>query len=424
MRKVITLILTIIVCLAWADVSVKKILETKSIKKYNQWIDQHKDECPVLKPKLVIIKQTKALPKIQSYEEIQQIERTLYPSENNPYIKKYEIIYYDNLGNYRYTQTINGYVDIWQYKDSEYLAVIRHDHPIYPSKSIMKIQNNLGNTIIAPENEIPYGFPVGENLFVEYPFSISGGSGKNPSVRIFSADGYLLNTLKETWTIDNAIISQDSQYIAMYALETDSYFDRTLIILSRDAKELWRETIGPPFEICFGNNNDVIIGVEGTVRIYDITGNLKYVRDISESKHISNIHPIINKNQLIVLIDSEMYLVDNTLKQILWNITIPDSSVVRYLLADEDGLYSVVVFNSHNVCIINNTNGSLIKSFKSPLGEKLTCKKEIEESKVAVKQYKAPADNWSCQFLCDYLIFEKAPDDKNKNGYYIIYFIE
>jgi len=53
MQKMILAILTFIFCLLWADVKVEKVLETTSIKEYNQWVKRNKARYPGLKPYLV-----------------------------------------------------------------------------------------------------------------------------------------------------------------------------------------------------------------------------------------------------------------------------------------------------------------------------------------------------------------------------------
>lgn len=418
--------ITILVCilLANARVNVKKLLETNSIKEYNQWITAHKNECPIFLPKTVFVNKTKDLPKNMSYETIKNIERTFYPSNDSKYVNEYELNYYDSEGNYRYTQTINGYVSVWQYVGSTYLGVLRHDHPIYPSKSIMEIFDVEGNSIITPENDIPYVFPVGSSLLIEYPISIAGGSGKNPKTRVFNMDGVLLNTLENIWVVDDAITSLDSQYIALYILETDSCLNRTLVVMSHDAKEIWRETIGPYFDICFDVNNDVIVGGQNTVRKYSINGDLIYNQDVMNNGNYSNIRNVANvanKDQFLAAGDSLMYLIEKSSGQVLQQTIIPENSVMRYLYVEKDGHYSLAVYNSNSVYVIDHASGSIIKNLTPPLGKMLTYKKVIDGSEVIVKQHEKPNDRWQCWYCNDYLIFEQKPDEKNENYEYIVY---
>jgi len=49
MQKMILAILTFIFCLLWAEVKVEKVLETTSIKEYNQWVKRNKARCRDLK---------------------------------------------------------------------------------------------------------------------------------------------------------------------------------------------------------------------------------------------------------------------------------------------------------------------------------------------------------------------------------------
>ena len=50
MHRTILLMLTFIFCLSWADVKVEKVLETTSIKEYNQWVKKNRTRYPGLKP--------------------------------------------------------------------------------------------------------------------------------------------------------------------------------------------------------------------------------------------------------------------------------------------------------------------------------------------------------------------------------------
>ncbi|MGQ9847753.1 MAG: hypothetical protein ACUVQP_09700 [Bacteroidales bacterium] len=50
MRRFILALATFIFCSFWAEVNVEKVLETTSIKKYNQWVKKNKARYPGLKP--------------------------------------------------------------------------------------------------------------------------------------------------------------------------------------------------------------------------------------------------------------------------------------------------------------------------------------------------------------------------------------
>ena len=118
MRRTIFAMFVFIFCLSWAEVKVEKVLETTSIKEYNQWVKRFKTEYPELRRIYVTAKLIKKTRKNES---------------------RYNIYYYDEDGKRDHTEELMGNVFI---KTSPYynaVGIYTSDHPyIWPSRTIIK----------------------------------------------------------------------------------------------------------------------------------------------------------------------------------------------------------------------------------------------------------------------------------------------
>lgn len=421
MHRKILLMLTFIFCLSWTEVKVEKVLETTSIKEYNQWVKQNKVKCPTLKPELVLVKQTRNSKTAGSYNEVFSIERTFSPPISSPFNSEYKIYYYDSVGNLKNIQVERGYISVWLYDEEGYIRIIRHDHPVYPSRSILEMYNVHGNVVFSPDDSMPYIFPTCAGFFIEYPFSIEGGRGEHPIVRIFSQDGRMLTKLTHVWTVDRVVLSPDTQHIALYALENENSYNRTLILISRNGKELWRKTIVQSFDFVFLDNHRLAIGTKGKVHEYGIDGKRLHIYNAFNDRRNPLTRYIADKDILVTSIGPEIHLYDNELKEKIQEIKIPESSVMRYLFTNIDGSHSIAIYNSHKVYILNNNTGTIVKIFKVLMGEETHYRKELNGSDIVMKKYIEPITNWKCYYSCNYLIFKTQSKDEPGVVHFIVY---
>ena len=273
MRKTFTLILILVIYFAWGDIKIEKILETGNIEEYNQWVADNKTKHADLRPIYIQIKLVKEAKSANSYAEVMAIERTFEPSINSHYVSEYMILYYDRSGELKKTGNESGYLSVWPYTEFDYVRIVKHDHPIYPSRSKFYLRDRNGNLVFPVNLDMPYVKPTGIGLFVEYPITIQGGPRENQTTRIFSSEGILMNTIQNFWTADEIYLSPDSQFLALSGLEKDTDTN-TIILISKDAEELWRLDFPTPFTVNFSSPNFITIGDKGEIYVYSTMGEL------------------------------------------------------------------------------------------------------------------------------------------------------
>jgi len=380
MRRIILAILTFAFCHLWAEVKVEKVLETTSVKKYNQWVKKNKAKYPGLKPYYL-------------------------KTECIKWGKEWKVYYYNEDGNLRKEELLKAKPGWWLYVSGESflgkVVVTESDSFLGESSPIIyTIKNEEGKKMFSFEwgfdyetGKGVYALPNGIGLF-------RSNSLENYA-EILTWDGKIIGRIDGFLRLDAyssaemlSIASPDNKFMLLSGGGTTVYI--------KDGKEIWRKT-SPSGRLSISNDGEYVsIGANaelyGTIYLYNYNGELIYSykfpdksRGIPTSKFSSD-----NK-YLVAEFGEQKSLLNNITGEPLW-LKKCEGTIVSFAKNNE---YITFVDIKAQKIYIYNTLGNLQDTINAPYGEDIKKKRtkegEIIESKVLYS-------NWTCEVFDDLII--------------------
>ncbi len=366
-------ILTFISCLLWADVKVEKVLETTSIKEYNQWVKKNKARYPGLKP---------------YYLKVECIK----------WGKKWKIYYYNEDGDLWKEELIEAKPGYWlyvrDYSQWGKIMIIESDSSLGESSPIIHtVKNEKGEEIFTfewgfdyPTLAGVYTLPKGIGLF-------RSNAIKNYA-ELLTWEGKKFGELKDIFSFTiNATATPNKKFILLD--------NERNAILVENGNERWRKS--PSGNLSISNNGEYIsigsnIEVEGIIRVYNSNGDLVYSYKFS---HKGRGRPTsafsFDNRYLAVGFSGQIALLDNVTGEQIWQKKC-EGSIVSFT---KNGNYIVTVDKRAQKIYLYDILGKLQDTITVPYGEDIE-KKRTKEGKII--EHKVLYSNWTCEVFNNLII--------------------
>jgi hypothetical protein len=279
-------------------VKVEKVLETTSIKEYNQWVSKNKTKYSGLKPFYL-------------------------KSETIKWGKEYKVYYYDEDGNLRKQELIKARPGKWlSMNTSPYdgIIVLAESEDSHEAEPFGKhtIKDRLGRELCS----FDWGFDEASTAGVR---PLPGGIG---ILRTKSYPSNSYSCYAELLTWDGKIFGRIENLCHINIGSKATPNKRFMVlnseftaILVEDGKELWRKSFPSGIEVGISDDGQyVAIGDAGTVYVYNRNGDSLY--SFCFSHIMSNPRPIFSPDDkyLIVLASGELALIDNANGKLIWKV--------------------------------------------------------------------------------------------------------
>jgi hypothetical protein len=380
MRKIIFIILAFALCFLWAEVKVEKVLETTSIKEYNQWVKKNKAKYPGLAP---------------YYFKVECIK----------WGKEWKVYYYNEDGKLSREELLKAKPGWWlyvrDYSDWGKMMLVESDSSLGESSPIIHtIKNEKGDQIFSFE----WGFDYCTYAGV---YTLPNGIGLFRSnalenyAELLTWDGKKFGELKDifSFTINHAA-TPDKKFMLLDCEGT--------AILIENGKERWRKSPSGNLNIsangeyiCIGTNIDA----EGVIFIYNSKGDLLYTYKLP---HKGSGWPTsvfsADSRHLLIAFGGQTVLLNNITGKQIWQKKC-EGSIVSFAKNDE---YIITVSKEAQKIYIYDTLGNLIKTLNVPYGKDIKKKRIKEGAGVKVVECEVLYYAWICKVHND-LIITKSP---------------
>ena len=277
MRRMILATFVFIYFLSWAEVRVEKVLETTSIKEYNQWVKKNKTKYPRLKPIYIQHEMTK-IGKSSTAVDYEP-ERTFDPPSTNPFINEYNVRYYDEDGDIVKEEIIRGYVAVQVSLDFDEILINKRDHPWYPEKRISIVKDNRGNIKFTKDTIFSLRF-TGAELYIEKADIEIGAT----SLRLFDKNGSVIGNLEGASSpFDDylPVANADKKFFVEGYRQEPDYRPGLLFLYTQKGEVLWCKEFPwqekAPWGLhpsISGDGQVIAIGHVNKVYVYHLNGEL------------------------------------------------------------------------------------------------------------------------------------------------------
>ncbi len=393
MHRTILLMITFIFCLSWADVKVEKVLETTSIKEYNQWVQRNKAKYPDLEPILV-----------QSSYEVRGA------------LRQYTVRYYNQNGERIKEEVL---------EDSRHTVMVTYtnDRAIHCKKNPdftydVIIKDAKGERLFSLNNHKCHLTHTGIGLYVE-ELSAEAPADKNTTLRIFNESGQVVGALKGFGGINlvNIYSPTDRRYCVFQG--ANPYRSTPVIMLNQEGKELWRYEIDRGVISLFISKTGSHIGIlhsnKGRILVFDENGNLVQEYTPFCENWYWILSAFSDEGELLVTgFRSGIKFYNNKTGALVWEDTVTlkeKADTVKYVHSMKNGELTLVLCNSHNMYVFDTT-GKLLLVHNLMLGKRLTSRRIRDESKpkwfpYTIKKVEVLTQNWYSDVVGEYLIINK-----------------
>ncbi len=347
MKRLILAISAFFFCFSRAEVKVEKVLETTSIKEYNQWVKKNRARYPGLRPvyiKSIMIRRVK--------------EKKLHK-------KYYKICYYDKNGRITDVEEIKGnWVRVSPFFD---MVEILESGPYYCAKTILK--DKKGDVILIDSSGFYLEFTGTDLLFLNPPGEVPPGA--NPTIKIFDAARKLwVAEIHDSWFFDGCEVSSTRRYLACIMLKDNNvYTTNHLVFLDAKGRELWRKSYVdepdpnklPGLSAAIAPDASTIVaGHNNNVFVYDSTG--KLLRSYSLPSSYPTKCGISDKGKyLLVATRNHIIKHNNETREEIWRKGILEGTPMKVVLSG-DGRYGLIQFHPNIVYLIDE-NGDILKQW-------------------------------------------------------------
>jgi WD40 repeat protein len=384
MQRIILTIFTFIFCLSWAEVKVEKVLETTSIKEYNQWVKQNKAKYPGLR---------------RYYLKVECIK----------WGKEWKVSYYSEDGDLTKEELLIAKPGWWLYASGESdlgkVVIIESDSSLGESSpSIYTVKNEKGEEKFSFKwgydyitGAGMYKLPGGIGLFRSKPYEDNPGDGY---AELFTWDGIKISRIEHLLSID-MISASEMTSVATPNKKIMVLGSGGTAILIANGKEVWRKSalgylsVSPDGKYIAGGTN---IDGEGTIYVYNYDGILLYSYKFP---HKSRSQPRTkfssNNKWLAATFGGKIAFFNNTSGQCISQKEC-EGTILSFAKNDN---YILTVAKRSQKIYIYDTLGNLKETLNVPYGEEIKKKRtkegEMIESKVLYS-------NWICEVFDDLVI--------------------
>ncbi|MGQ9702028.1 MAG: WD40 repeat domain-containing protein [bacterium] len=387
------LILISIFCFCWAEVKVEKVLETTSIKEYNQWVKKNKARYPGLEP--ILVRTSHELRGTQHWYTVS------YYNQDGERIK--EEVLEDSL--------LSPYVPF----TNDRLILLRK---LQGDANEVTVKNAKGQILFKRNDIKTHLVYTGIGVYIE-GLSVFSPVGESTVLRTFNGEGQEIGALRGLGSINVTSICtpRDKHYCVFEAL--NALRSTSVIVLGQTGKELWRHEIDRGVLSLFISETGSHIGVlhsnKGKIMVFNENGNL--VREYTPFGE--NWYWILSAfsddgKWLATGFRSGVKFYNNKTGELIWEdtTTLKDKAdTVKYVHIMENGKFILVLCNSHNMYIFDGT-GKLLSVHNLGLGKRLTSRRIRDELKpkwfpYTVKKEKVLTQNWFSDVIGEYLIINE-----------------
>ena len=386
MRRMILATFVFIFSLSWAEVKVEKVLETTSIKEYNQWVKKNKAQYPGLK-------------------------RYYLNTEGIKWGKEWKIYYYNEDGDLQKEELIKAKPGWWLYVevdwDWEKVMLVENDSSLGESSPIITtIKNEKGEEIFSFEwgfdyitDAGVYTLPNGIGLLRSRPYEDNPMDGY---AELFTWDGRKIGRIEHLLSIDmisaiemRSVATPDKRIMVLGSGGTDT------AIFVENGKELWRKS--PLKYLSISDNGEYIAGGinndgEGTIYVYHHNGNFLYSYKFSHKSRSQPRSKFSSDNRyLAATFGGQLVLFDNIRGQQIWQ-------------KECEGMILSFAGNNNYIIVVNkraqkiygyDTLGNLQATISMPYGEAIERKRTKEGNIIESKVLYA---SWTCEVHNDLII--------------------
>jgi len=388
MYRIILAMLVFIFCLSWAEVKVEKVLETTSIKGYNQWVKKNKAKYPDLEPILV-----------QSSYEVRGA------------LRQYTVKYYNqNVGKLKEETLQDNLLTV--------MVTYTNDRAIYCKKNPdftydVTIKDAKGEKLFLLNNHKCHLTHTGIGLYVE-ELSAEAPADKNTILRIFNESGQVVGALKGFGHInlENIYTPTDRRYCVFQG-------GSSVIMLNREGKELWRYEIDRGVISLFISKTGSHIGIlhsnKGKILVFNENGKLvQEYAPFGENRYWILSALSDDGKWLATGFHSKIKFYNNETGELAWEDTVTlkeKADTVKYVHSMKNGELTLVLCNSHNMYVFDKT-GKLLSVHNLGFGKRLTSRRIRDESKpewfpFTIKKIEVLTQNWYSDVIGEYLIINK-----------------
>ncbi|MCK4250697.1 hypothetical protein KAX97_04590 [candidate division WOR-3 bacterium] len=384
MRRIIFAMFTFIFCLSWAEVKVEKVLETTSIKEYNQWVKQNKVKCPKLEPIL-----------IQSSHEIRGV------------LRQYTIRYYNQNGEKLKEETLqDSLLSIYVPFTNDRLILRKK---LQGDANEVTVKNAEGQVLFKRDDIRTHLAYTGIGVYVE-GLSAECPADENTVLRIFNENGQEIGTLRGFGFINllNICAPNDRRYCVFEG--GNPYHGIPVIMLNRTGKELWRYEIDRGVISLFISKTGLHIGIlhsnKGKILVFDENGNLVQEYTPFGENWYWILSAFSDDGQWLVTgFHSKVKFYNNKTGALVWEDTVTlkeKADTVKYVHSMKNGDFIIVLCNSHNIYVFDTT-GKLLLVHNFRLGKHLIPRR-IHGT---VTEFEVLTQNWYSDVIGEYLIINK-----------------
>ncbi len=387
MRKIIMAIFFLVFCLSWADVKVEKVLETTSIKEYNQWVKKNRVMYPELEPILV-----------QSSYAVKGA------------LRQYTIRYY-NQDSERVNEEVldDGLLSVYVPYTNDRLISRRKQHG---DANEVTVKNADGQILFKRDDIRTHLAYTGIGVYIE-GISAECPADKNTTLRIFDESGQPIGALRGFGFISfvNLCTPSDRRYCVFQG--TNSYRSTPVIMLNREGKELWRYEIDQGVISLFISKTGSHIGInhsiKGKVLVFDENGNLVQEYTPFGENRCWILSAFSDDGKWLVTgLHNRVKLYNNETGALVWENTETlkeKADTVKYVHVMKNGDLVIVLCNSHNMYVFDTT-GKLLLVHNLMLGKSLTSRRIHG----IVTKHEVLTQNWYSDVVGEYLIINKFVD--------------
>jgi hypothetical protein len=378
MSRALLIIFSLIFNLLQAELRVEKVLETTTVKAYNQWIKANKENFPELKPTF-----------IQVEDSVINDRRTIkifYYNEDGEIVNKEEIL----------RKPSSGFINLRIPKEGDRIIFEVHDE--IPGKerfaAQVVVKDKIGRELFSLNNVYTLLYIETGVYIEEFPLaSCALGVG----ARIYNEEGQqigLLRNIGEGIELNSIKVPEDKRYAVFSFIGNNS---SELVLIDKKGREIWRKKFTNVSHVpTFISKDGSYIGInyKDRVFLYNEKGTLLKEYSPFGNTELTLKNSLSSDGRFLVTgLESKIFLYDNQDCKQLWQKEISESLSVKSVDFTNDSKYVIVGCKPH-VILIADINGNIIKTLNLALGETLAHRKTGTGE---ILRFKTPVQDWTCE---------------------------
>jgi len=337
MRKVVLFVLMFFPWIIFGDaIKVEKILNTKSIKEYNQWVKKYKTDYPLLEPFLIDIKGLTAF----------------HYNQNGRLVNEESFTTKEGWGMHIHTAPYIGIVvtveyDLSQDETSPALyTIFQNGKQLFSFSWSFDYQTHAGVRFL----------PMSLGIFRSKPYN---QDPNNCFAELIAWDGIYIGRIDSLCTINTGSrATADGKYLIL----NSDY----IACLVKDGIELWRKNFNSAIETSISCDGQyVCIGDSGAVYVYNQQGSELYSYVFSPQGRENPYSSFSANNQYLAVATSfDLVLIDNVTGNVVWKKSVEGDNFKRHLYFVND--YIILTHTSSAKIYVYDVQGDLQTTINEP----------------------------------------------------------